>query len=91
MSGYRCRGEASVATRLVVMLVAAEPKDDEQQDHDEADDPDHLHPARYAAVGRLARKVYVVTTAIEHERRHRWNHQPIASDLQVRAILVPIP
>src|SRR5262249_49477493 len=69
--------------RSVVMLVAAKPQDDEQRDHDdEAGDPNNLHPSWYAAVRRQTHRVYVVTTAIEHKRRHHWNHQPIASDLQ---------
>ena len=40
---------AGMATRTV--LAAGEKQDDKQQDHDEGDDPEHLHPAWCAGVG----------------------------------------
>jgi AcrR family transcriptional regulator len=46
------RARRCVATRAMATGALGEQQDDKQQDHDEGDDPEYLHPARCAGVGR---------------------------------------
>ena len=53
-----------------VFATANEQNDDEQHDHDERDDPEHLHPARRAGRGPLVcvRAGIGSGRRIDHER-----------------------